>query len=89
MHVAHLSLHDFRSYETLEIDLDPGVSSFVGRNGQGKTNIVEAIDWFCIGDGTQPYDMLTAAHADPETMDDAMALATQVDIPGDVVVIEF
>ncbi|ROR92931.1 DNA replication/repair protein RecF [Nocardioides aurantiacus] len=45
MYVAHLSLHDFRSYETLEIDLDPGVSSFVGRNGQGKTNIVEAIDY--------------------------------------------
>ena len=45
MHVAHLSLHDFRSYEALEIDLDPGVSSFVGRNGQGKTNIVEAIDY--------------------------------------------
>ncbi len=45
MYVAHLSLHDFRSYEALELDLDPGVSSFVGRNGQGKTNIVEAIDY--------------------------------------------
>lgn len=45
MHVAHLSLHDFRSYEALELDLDAGVSSFVGRNGQGKTNVVEAIDY--------------------------------------------
>jgi DNA replication and repair protein RecF len=45
MHVAHLSLHDFRSYETLEVDLEPGVTSFVGRNGQGKTNIVEGIDY--------------------------------------------
>ena len=45
MHVAHLSLHDFRSYPALEVDLEPGVTSFVGRNGQGKTNIVEAIDY--------------------------------------------
>ncbi len=45
MHVAHLSLHDFRSYPGLEVDLEPGVTSFVGRNGQGKTNIVEAIDY--------------------------------------------
>ncbi len=45
MYVAHLSLHDFRSYPELELDLEPGVTSFVGRNGQGKTNIVEAIDY--------------------------------------------
>ncbi len=45
MYVAHLSLHDFRSYDDLEVDLEPGVTSFVGPNGQGKTNIVEAIDY--------------------------------------------
>ena len=45
MYVAHLSLHDFRSYADLEVDLEPGVTAFVGRNGQGKTNIVEAIDY--------------------------------------------
>jgi DNA replication and repair protein RecF len=45
LYVAHLSLHDFRSYPVLEVDLEPGVTSFVGRNGQGKTNIVEAIDY--------------------------------------------
>ena len=45
MYVAHLTLHDFRSYADLEIELEPGVTSFVGRNGQGKTNIVEAIDY--------------------------------------------
>ncbi|GAB3990962.1 DNA replication/repair protein RecF [Nocardioides marmoraquaticus] len=45
MHVAHLSLHDFRSYPDLELALEPGVSSLVGRNGQGKTNVVEAVDY--------------------------------------------
>src|SRR4051794_22796770 len=45
MHVAHLSLHDFRSYASAEVPLEPGATSFVGRNGQGKTNLVEAIDY--------------------------------------------
>ena len=45
MYVAHLSLHDFRSYATAEVALEPGVTSFIGRNGQGKTNLVEAIDY--------------------------------------------
>ncbi|RHW26379.1 DNA replication/repair protein RecF [Nocardioides immobilis] len=45
MHVSHLTLHDFRSYGDVDVPLDPGVTSFVGRNGQGKTNLVEAIDY--------------------------------------------
>ncbi|MFB4301106.1 DNA replication/repair protein RecF [Actinomadura sp. NTSP31] len=45
MHVAHLSLQDFRSYATAEVALGPGVTAFVGPNGQGKTNLVEAIGY--------------------------------------------
>jgi len=45
VHVAHLTLHDFRSYEAVDVALEPGVTAFVGRNGQGKTNLVEAIDY--------------------------------------------
>jgi DNA replication and repair protein RecF len=45
VHVAHLSLHDFRSYADVDVTLDPGVTAFVGRNGQGKTNVVEAVDY--------------------------------------------
>lgn len=45
MHVARLSLHDFRSYAAVEIDLEPGATAFIGANGQGKTNLVEAIDY--------------------------------------------
>ncbi|MFS3127769.1 DNA replication/repair protein RecF [Nocardioides sp. Bht2] len=45
MHVSHLTLHNFRSYADLELPLEPGVNAFVGRNGQGKTNLVEAIDY--------------------------------------------
>ncbi len=45
MHVSHLSLHDFRSYAVADVVLEPGVTAFIGRNGQGKTNLVEAIDY--------------------------------------------
>ena len=45
MHASHLSLHDFRSYPAVEVALDPGVTAFIGSNGQGKTNLVEAIDY--------------------------------------------
>lgn len=45
MFVEHLSLTDFRSYETAEVPLRPGVTVFVGANGQGKTNLVEAVEY--------------------------------------------
>jgi DNA replication and repair protein RecF len=45
MHVKHLSLGNFRNYETAELTLEPGVTILVGRNGQGKTNLVEAIGY--------------------------------------------
>jgi DNA replication and repair protein RecF len=43
--VAHLSLSDFRNYESAELDLQPGSNLFVGSNGQGKTNLVEALGY--------------------------------------------
>jgi DNA replication and repair protein RecF len=45
VHVRHLSLVDFRSYPAAEVGLEPGVTAFVGPNGQGKTNLVEAIGY--------------------------------------------
>lgn len=45
MHVTHLSLADFRSYARTEVVLEPGVTAFVGPNGQGKTNLVEAVGY--------------------------------------------
>jgi DNA replication and repair protein RecF len=45
VHVSRLSLSDFRSYEQVSVDLPSGVSALIGPNGQGKTNLVEAIDY--------------------------------------------
>ena len=45
MYVTALGLLDFRSYQQAEVQLTPGVTSFVGPNGHGKTNLVEAIHY--------------------------------------------
>ena len=45
MRVSHLSLTDFRSYAAVELPLDAGATALVGPNGQGKTNLVEAIGY--------------------------------------------
>ena len=43
MHLAHLRLRDFRNYARLDVDFAPGFHLLLGRNAQGKTNILEAI----------------------------------------------
>jgi len=43
--VTHLSLADFRSYGGVEVPLEAGVTVFTGANGQGKTNLVEAVEF--------------------------------------------
>ena len=43
MLITNLNLTNYRSYTTLDLALDPGVSIFVGKNGEGKTNIAEAV----------------------------------------------
>ena len=43
MIVTHLNLTDFRNYETVDVGLVTGANVFVGSNGQGKTNLVEAL----------------------------------------------
>ena len=43
MLITNLNLTNYRSYSTLDLTLNPGVSIFVGKNGEGKTNIAEAV----------------------------------------------
>ena len=45
MFVTHLSLADFRSWPLAEVEFSAGVTTIVGRNGQGKTNLVEAVEY--------------------------------------------
>ncbi len=43
MYLSYLHLTNYRSYENLELELRPGITSFIGSNGEGKTNIVESV----------------------------------------------
>ncbi|MGH8823410.1 MAG: DNA replication/repair protein RecF [Jiangellaceae bacterium] len=45
MYLSHLSLSDYRSYAAVELPLDAGATVLVGPNGQGKTNLAEAIGY--------------------------------------------
>ena len=46
MYVKKVRLTNFRNYKTAEVELSPGVNLFFGPNGQGKTNLVEAVNFF-------------------------------------------
>ena len=45
MQVRTLWLTDFRSYDSVRLDLAPGLTALVGANGEGKTNLLEALAW--------------------------------------------
>jgi DNA replication and repair protein RecF len=45
VHVRRLGLTDFRSWPRVELDMEPGRTVFIGPNGYGKTNLIEAL-WY-------------------------------------------
>ena len=49
MNLHNIRLRDFRNYEDLELEFSPGVNLIVGRNAQGKTNLLEAISYLGSG----------------------------------------
>src|SRR3954463_10712190 len=49
MQVTQLTLRDFRSYASADVRLAPGLTVVSGRNGAGKTNLLEALYLACTG----------------------------------------
>ena len=49
MNLIDLKLRDFRNYVNLELEFDPGVNLIVGKNAQGKTNLLEAVSYLGSG----------------------------------------
>jgi DNA replication and repair protein RecF len=45
VHLTRLALTDFRGYAAADVSLAPGMTTFTGANGQGKTNLVEAANY--------------------------------------------
>src|SRR5712691_4287045 len=56
MRVAAIALEDFRSYEDRTVDVAAGVTAFVGPNGGGKTNILEAVHLVARGESSRAGD---------------------------------
>ncbi len=48
MHLSRLELTNFKNYEEVTLDLSPGFNCFVGNNGVGKTNILDAIHYLSL-----------------------------------------
>ena len=45
MHLKSLQLINFKNYEEVEISLSSGINCFTGRNGSGKTNVLDAVHY--------------------------------------------
>ena len=43
MKINHIELKNFRNYKDCSVDFDPFINIFIGKNAQGKTNLLEAI----------------------------------------------
>ncbi|MBK0865314.1 MULTISPECIES: DNA replication/repair protein RecF [unclassified Saccharopolyspora] len=57
MYVRHLQVTDFRSWQHADLAFEPGASVLIGANGQGKTNLVEALGYVAtLGSHRVPND---------------------------------
>ncbi|HEV7186826.1 MAG TPA: DNA replication/repair protein RecF [Blastococcus sp.] len=69
MYVRHLQLGSFRSWERVDLALGPGPTVFVGQNGQGKTNLVEAVGYLAtMGSHRVSSDAPLVRHGDPQAV---------------------
>ena len=57
MRVTHLWLTDFRNYPSAELVPSPGLTAIMGANGEGKTNLLEAVGYLA----TTPRDPTSTA----------------------------
>lgn len=66
MHLRQLWLKDYRSYETLELSITPGVCAVLGPNGMGKSNLLEAVAYLALLESFRgaPSEALIRAGAD-------------------------
>ena len=49
MYLEHLHLINYRNYKNQKLDLNHGINVLIGANGQGKTNLLEAIYYLSMG----------------------------------------
>ncbi|MEZ4870995.1 MAG: DNA replication and repair protein RecF [Bdellovibrionales bacterium] len=67
MLVKQLQLHNFRNFKNLRVQLGAGVNVFVGKNGQGKTNLIESIYLLTRGQSFRPTKTDSYLHRENHT----------------------
>jgi DNA replication and repair protein RecF len=69
VYVRHLQLGSFRNWERVDLALLPGPTVLVGRNGEGKTNLVEAVGYLAtLGSHRVSADAPLVRHGDPQAV---------------------
>jgi DNA replication and repair protein RecF len=82
MYFRKLQLRNFRNYDSLEARLQPGVNIFVGYNGQGKTNLIEAIHLLAKGHSFRPGQQEVWLRKNASGVAEAAIISAEVDKAG-------
>ncbi|MTB52375.1 DNA replication/repair protein RecF [Lewinella sp. W8] len=65
MHLADLTLTQFKNYGKVSLEFSPRLNCFVGQNGAGKTNLLEGVYYLCMGKGYDSTpDQYNVRHGD-------------------------
>lgn len=76
MRLTSLSARDFRNFSKLQLTLRPRLNFFLGDNGQGKTNLLEAVYLLCRGVSFRPSESTSFLARSPVTVDRARISGT-------------
>jgi len=87
LHVARLTLTDFRNHAALDLQLDARPVCLFGPNGAGKTNIVEALTMLAPGRGLRSASLTDVARAGDEFRAQPWAVSARISIDGEETVI--
>ena len=80
MKIRHLSLRDFRNYESLELNFNSNINIFIGDNAQGKTNLLEAIYLLSTGRSHRVSDEKLMIRKDSEMAVSKAVVDTEVQL---------
>lgn len=82
-HLKFLTLKDFRNYKSLSLEFNEKPVIFFGKNGSGKTNILEAISFLAIGNGLRGSDILEISRKE-DNIDDVGHFAVNATLSNNV-----
>ena len=83
IHITRISLANFRNYERLELDLQPGMTLFHGGNGEGKSNLIEAIYMLAIARSPRTANDRDLMRRAPDSGEAYARIAANVERDGD------